>query len=257
MYILQIIMFFSIVFLVILGFSRNKKIFILSFFLLSVYFFLGIENAFRQGFAIVFLLFFIIYLLKGKYFFALLYLLIAESLHLSSFVFAVIIFFCWYIFKYLYHTNQPYYNLSKYKFFLFTFVILLVLYIFVLILEPYVIVFATRNNDRLSGILKPLLILLTFIISSYFWIGKSFMHRSDLFFLYLRSVFFGLFFAFSLINGGIEIASRILLFYFALEIFLSAQMFQYRTRQKVGSVFILLSYSFAINVFELLAQSEW
>ena len=114
-----------------------------------------------------------------------------------------------------------------------------------------------RNNDRNFGVVKVISIGFIFVLSSYFY-SKSLFDKLDYFIYLLRGIFFSLFVGSNIAGGmvGIELASRMLFFYFALEIILAIRKFNDGFSCKIGSVIILLSYGIAINVYTLLEQVE-
>jgi len=247
---LYLFQFFEFLFFLYLVKIFYKKSFLGSLLIgvLSLSFFLGLENVYRQGVASIFILIGSYFLIESKIYFIVFYI-IAQLFHYSSIFFELIILFIFFLKK----SKFPF-SCIKINFLKYIFVIMLFTLLFYFLIKFFYTYFPiSRNNDRDFGLLKVGTVGIIYFLSSYFF-SKSLLNGISYFLFIIRGVFFSIFIASSLVGGaiGIELASRILFFYFWIEAVLAIREFFNGKNSRLGSIIILLSYGLAINVYILL-----
>lgn len=236
-------------------YSLNKNSFLYSviFLLGSVYLFLGVENGYRQGVSVMFILLFVYFFVQKVYIKSFLFALLAQSFHYSSIFFIIILLLSFFIIN----KKQENYRISDISFFLKIVFISLVTFIMLKLLSNYFPI--SRNNDRNLGLVKVVIIGFVFAYTSYFYIKRLLFDRLTFVIFWYRAVFFSIFVASAILGGhvGEELSSRILFFYFALEAILILRVFSLKSlKLKLINLSVFLFYGIAINVHILLTQVE-
>ncbi|MDA9213982.1 EpsG family protein [Bacteroidia bacterium] len=206
----------------------EKDIAVVLFWLYSSFFFLSVNNVIRQGIGMIFLYQAYTYVKGRRWLMALVLVALAQGFHSSSLYFAGIIL-GFEVCNNLYQKNGRFYR---------TIYIagICLVFIFLDIYEIYSL--PIRNNERFSGVLKPIL------VSGYFFITTKHSRSSD--FNLIRQLFYYLFMFFSLYPSGVEMASRVLLYFYMLDVIIVSK---YSTRNRHVYLFILYSMmNIAIHV---------
>lgn len=246
--------------------KENRKsiedIYIISFIILShIFFFLGIENVVRQGLATIFIGYSIFYFIEKKYIMFLVFSLLAQGFHKSSIMFIMIsILSIWLIDKII--SRRKLFVKSKNMLFKIKslnfwgiFYIALFGSLLLINLFPDYLISASRNNDRMGGLLKPFILGILFYVSSFIWFKNHYFSKYEYIFLYLRNIIFAVYLAYSfLLQHGIEMASRVFIFYLFLEMILMLLMYKKNIYGKIGTIFLLVADAFAINIYTLLTD---
>jgi hypothetical protein len=214
----------------------------------SPYFFLGYHNVLRQGLSSSIILASILFLMNKKYIHSILLFFLAQSLHFSSFIFFFI--------SLIVLLFSKYHKFIKYNFFSYIFLTILLISSFYFIFDhySYLLKYAQRNNDRFVGYIKPIVILITYLIVSLFYLkcNSNFVLN---YIFNLRFAFYTMFFAFSFNLLLVEVASRILFFCFLLDLHLIIFTFKNGSLfNRYGSILSLLLYGFASNILTLLNE---
>jgi len=232
----------------------DKRVsYILAFF--SVAFTLGVNNALRQYMASLIVFISIWFFLNNKFILSLLIFCFAPMIHLSSSMFYFLIIVILLFSKRAYFARRKLtlsFSLINSLFF-FISLILIILLPVIVSYTPYAS-YLDRNivEGRVDFTLKYLPILLSFVISEYFF-GK--IKKEDYIFSQLRIIrtFFIVFmFFFIFFNSLNELASRVLSFYFTLEMIVLS--LAYVKGYKTGAIIINLSYAFAINAINVIGR---
>jgi len=232
----------------------DKRVsYILAFF--SVAFTLGVNNALRQYMASLIVFISIWFFLNNKFILSLLIFCFAPMIHLSSSMFYFLIIVILLFSKRAYFARRKLtlsFSLINSLFF-FISLILIILLPVIVSYTPYAS-YLDRNivEGRVDFTLKYLPILLSFVISEYFF-GK--IKKEDYIFSQLRIIrtFFIVFmFFFIFFNSLNELASRVLGFYFTLEMIVLS--LSYVKGYKTGAIIINLSYAFAINAINVIGR---
>jgi len=254
--IILVILFFSLTLQIERRQNFQNRFFYLLFIVSSVVFTLGVNNILRQAYASVFLLWSFYFLNKKKYLLSFLIATIALLFHKSSILF--FLFICE-----SYFLMIIYYRGLKNKYF--SFGVLIVLQIFLIlcgVIALYILVHSgfyseyanndmgVANGSRILLSFKVLLLSLVFFISEYF-IGNY--HRVNNYFekiRFLRLSFLILLFFLAFDQNLNELGSRVMFFYFAVELIFLIKAWELNYRKSV--LIILLSYGFALNALNVL-----
>lgn len=235
----------------------------------SVAFYLGVNNAIRQGFSSILLMWCFYFFSKKKLLRSFLFLLLAQGFHNSS-----ILFYSFFIIVYtcsiLRQDSIHVFNLFKlriHKTFSTDFIkIILIPFILILsIFTLYYLIFQIGffmsygdmilTIDRTPAYLKILPIIAIFAITE-FYLGK-YKHTSKAdFFNILRLLRWSLvlLMLFLLHNRGFdELISRILYFFMCIDCTILVHAWNTKKHRKVV-VFTLLSYAFATNVWNIISR---
>lgn len=239
----------------------NKFIsFIFAFF--SVAFTLGVNNVLRQYLASLIVFIAIWFFLNNKIIYSLIIFAFAPFIHLSSSMFYFLVIFIIYFAKKKYFLKEKHplsllgfsLNINLVRLLFLTISIVLIILLPIIISYTYYSSYLNRNliEGRMDFTIKYLPILLIFLLSEYFF-GK--IKKEDYVFSQLRIVrtFFIIFmFMFIFFNSLNEMASRILSFYFTLEMFILS--LSYVKGYRKGALIINLSYAFAINAINVIGK---
>ena len=198
----------------------EKDIAVVLFWLYSSFFFLSVNNVIRQGIGMIFLYQAYAYVKDKRWLMALVLVGVAQGFHSSSVYFMGIILG----FEVCNHMCQK--NGRFYKTLYFAGICLV--FIFLDLYDIYSL--PVRNNQRFSGVLKPIL------ISVYFFMTVR--HSMSIDFGSMRQLFYYLFMFFSLYPGGVEMASRVLLYFYMLDVIIVSS---YSARN--GHVYLFILYS--------------
>lgn len=246
------------------SYKNNVNKFIsLIFAFFSVAFTLGVNNGLRQYMASLIVFIAIWFFLNNKILYSLITFAFAPFIHLSSAMFYILIIFIIYFAKKRYFSSkkQPSsrldlsFNINLVRLlFLIISIVIIVLLPVIVSYTPY---YGYLNEDHTGGsrvdfTIKYLPILLIFLLSEYYF-GK--IKKEDYIFSQLRIVrtFFIIFmFMFIFFNSLNEMASRILSFYFTLEMFILS--LAYVKGYGKGALIINLSYAFAINAINVIGK---
>lgn len=250
--------FLSLLFFSLVSFVNNKNKFVaLVLISSSLAFTLAVNNNLRQGIASVLLLYSIITLLEKRY---ILYLLLTGSafmFHKSSILFSLIIFMNVMIFHYVYSANMLFgRKISIGVFFAFSIIASLVGIIFLVLLlhngfySAYLTKDFTDQPDRYLLSIKIIPVLFVFIASEYLMKGMRQYPSGLQVFRVIRGALIILMLIMSFIGGFDEIGSRVLYFYFAVE--LGLILLLYNSSSYYSVILILLSYTFAFNAWSIL-----
>lgn len=232
----------------------DKRIsFIFAFF--SVAFTLGVNNGLRQYMASLIVFISLWFFLNNKIILSLLVFCFAPFIHLSSSMFYFLIIVILLFSKRVYFARGKLtlsFSLLNSLFFFISLILIILLPILVSH-TPYAS-YLDRNivEGRVDFTIKYFPILLSFVISEYFF-GK--IKKEDYIFSQLRIIrtFFIVFmFFFIFFNSLNELASRVLGFYFTLEMIVLS--LAYVKGYKTGAIIINLSYAFAINAINVIGR---
>lgn len=239
----------------------DKRVsYILAFF--SVAFTLGVNNGLRQYMASLIVFISIWFFLNNKFILSLLIFCFAPMIHLSSSMFYFLVIAIIYVSKKLFFSKKRrtlsilsfnlHINLLKTLIFISSIILILLLPVIVSY-TPYAS-YLNRNivEGRIDFTLKYIPILFVFLLSEYFF-GK--IKKEDYIFSQLRIIrtFFIVFmFFFIFFNSLNELASRVLAFYFSLEMIVLS--LAYVKGYKTGAIVINLSYAFAINAINVIGR---
>jgi hypothetical protein len=243
---------------------KNKvdKCISLIFAFFSTAFTLGVNNGLRQYMASLLVFIAIWFFLNNKVIYSFIIFAFAPFIHLSSAMFYFLIIFIIYFAKkkYFFEKKEPTSRLELSFSINLVRLLFLSISVVLIILLPIIISntrYATYLNfniteGRVDFTIKYLPILLIFLLSEYFF-GK--IKKEDYIFSQLRIVrtFFIIFmFMFIFFNSLNEMASRILGFYFTLEMFILS--LSYVKGYRKGALIINLSYAFAINAINVIGK---
>lgn len=243
----QILLAANIIYLT--RFFKNRLV-SLSLILLSVFFYLSVNNALRQGFASLFLLLSIIQLLEQKTLKSMLFGLIASFFHFSSPFFILGIFYVFMLDKKI--LRHKAFNFKVLFLLLSTIISILILKQLIL-LTPYAHYLdqdLSSNLARTPLALKLIPISVITLISEYFMSKYKGTDKINMIRLQ-RYLFLGLAVSASIVGGLDELGSRIIFFVYAIELLLVLHLSNFKKLRPV--VFIMLSYSFAFNVWNIIS----
>ena len=213
-----IILAFLISVAVFLRSRKNEALLVICIALTSGFVFLATQNALRQGVAAGALVLSFYFINNKKKVPGLIALLIAQSFHFSSIAF----FMVFLISNVSLIALNRIINIRKlYITCVVALFVSVVTYLMSTLFFEYVYI-AGRNNDRFVGYLKPLMVLLYFMVTTLLFNrlertehGLTFDPSN----YYYRLIFYGLFFGLSVNIVLVEVASRILFFCYALDLF--------------------------------------
>lgn len=239
--------------------KRKDFLLIISVFLLTVHSFLAVQNGLRQGFASALIVIAYYCLNKKMIYSSLIFCVFSQLMHWSSLFFilviSVLVIFRSQIDFFIFRKQlRPGKSIGIKRFLRLLLITFMVTSFSLLLLNGYPDFFsrAARNNSRFVGLTKMFPILLIFFISTFYWLCSKLNDLSKNFLL-LRSVMLAIFCSLTII-GMIEVASRVLFFYFLIEAILAVSFITGSQNQRIGSAIVLLSYSGAINVIELMGN---
>lgn len=242
--------------------NKVNKFISVIFAFFSVAFTLGVNNGLRQYMASLIVFIAIWFFLNNKILYSLITFAFAPFIHLSSYMFYILIIFIIYFAKKRYFFKKKRssslldlslnINLVRLLFLIISIVLIILLPI--ILSYTFYSGYLNRNitEGRMDFTIKYLPILLVFLLSEYYF-GK--LKKEDYIFSQLRIVrtFFIIFmFMFIFFNSLNEMASRILGFYFTLEMFILS--LSYVKGYKKGALIINLSYAFAINAINIIGR---
>jgi hypothetical protein len=222
----------------------------------SLMFTLSVNNGLRQGIAIVFIIYSIFSLLNSRYFLFLFLSLVAFGFHESSILFSLLVMIIFVIFEYGYMKRGSYRSISSSTFILIIFLLAafgLVL-LDVLMLSGFYSEYTDRvitfENGRVPLYIKIFPLMFIFLISEYFCGRYSRVAPQLTLFRFLR-LFVILMVSMLAFNRGFdEMGSRVLMFYFGVELLFSILAFEQGKNK--SAVIILVGYAFAINAWRIL-----
>ncbi|ABX31654.1 hypothetical protein Pmob_0931 [Petrotoga mobilis SJ95] len=244
--------------------SKNKvnKCISLIFAFFSTAFTLGVNNGLRQYMASLIVFIAIWFFLNNKIIYSLIIFAFAPFIHLSSSMFYFLVIFIIYFAKkrYFFKEKHPLsllgfsLNINLVRLLFLSISIVLIILLPIIISYTYYATYLNFNitEGRIDFTIKYLPILLIFLLSEYYF-GK--IKKEDYIFSQLRIVraFFIIFmFMFIFFNTWNEMASRILSFYFTLEMFILS--LSYVKGYRRGALIINLSYAFAINAINVIGK---
>ena len=253
-------LFFIQVLLAILFFSLTKKtdktIINISFVISSVAFILGVNNVIRQAFSSVFLIYSLFFLIEKKYLFSILVLIIAVLFHKSAILFYFFIFFSYFSYKFYLKIKikKRLLPLGIYILFIFLCMVICVEVLWIILNSGFYEEYMNRNmainNIRTILFIKVLALVLVFIVSEK--LIKISYKRYNLLniFRIQRMNLLILLLILSLNPGFNELGSRIMYFYYMIEMMLLIYLYQFKQKRAVVS--ILFFYAFALNAMNIL-----
>ncbi len=236
-------------------FFKNDRLLILSVLLSSVAVMLAVNNNLRQGTASILILVALLLYLKGYKKTSILLGLSATGFHLSTPFFLATIVGLGKIFKSMHPVYFSRKRLLMIRFYIVGFFLaILAGSLFTLILDysryfNYSGVIMTQGNERTPLALKVWLVFFALVVSEFILKLRSIDHDVDLL-RFLRFSILSLVGVLSFSPNFDEIGSRILYFYFVLEMGLLALLIS--RRLYTTAFVIILSYAFATNVWNIL-----
>ncbi len=238
-------------FIVTIFFFKRNKLLLLCVITSSVFFFLSIANNLRQGFATLFMIYGILLLFRKRYFIACVVFFLSPFLHYSSFFFIGILLSLGFLLRKLYHKR----TLGTIYFI--TSIMALVSFILFKSLLPlmqyadYYGRILTLNNERTVLWLKLIPVGGIYIfLEVYFFRFKKINWKVD--FVRLNRTFLIIFLTLLALSPTFdEIGSRILFFYFGIELLFQLKLIEINKFQPV--FLITLAYTFAFNVWNIIS----
>ena len=227
--------------------------YILAFF--SVAFTLGVNNALRQFMASLIIFISIWEFLNHRKVLSFFVFLFTPFIHFSSVMFYLLAIVILTISERYYFSEEKLtfsMNLVRFLFFILSIAGIIALPIFISH-TPYAVYLGMNiSSGRTDFTLKYLLVLFSFLISEFFFgeIDKDEYIFSQL--RILRMFFIILMFVLSFFNSMNEMSSRILAFYFTLDMIVLS--LSYVKGYKTGAFIINLSYAFAINAINVIGR---
>lgn len=255
-YIIQGLVFFLTLKVFIKLFRTKDFLIFIVVMLLSVYPFLAVNNVIRQGLSSCFILFGYIYLCDKRWVAFIINSMFATFLHWSAPIF-ISVFLGYHYFSpvikgFILKPRNYLLLRQSTNIRVVSFVVLVVISVAILVaIFPQITSVISRNSDRYAGILKILSVTVVFYISNSLIHKKIAPKLIDIY--SLRIIFFSLFSAFSLLAYP-ELAARILFFYFFIEMLFIASCLRLGSYSRFSAIVILLSYSFAFNVLQLITN---
>lgn len=225
----------------------------------SVAFTLAVNNVLRQGFASIFIMISFYQFLDGKKVTFILFAVLSVLFHLSAPFFIAYMLFIYYLSQSLYEGHLAKVELLKFSSGVNSIVLFLIpIAAISLILVATQFIFsgylsmnlATGESERTTAIVKTLFVAIVFIVSE--WSFGRYGSELDKFTVlrFARLAFISLVFWMSLNPQLNELASRILYFYFVVEMFVI--LHAYQRAKYPGVVLTLISYGFALNAINIL-----
>lgn len=245
--------------------SERSNLVVLAYVLLSTAFYLGSQNVIRQAIASVLILWSLHAYINKKYFVFLILAAVAQSFHFSSILFSAASVIGLESIKYIipvaasggyseYDLRFTFRSPGAIKILVGTIILVSMILIFVT-LFPDVLYIANRNNQRFEGFWKVSAIAILFFSTGYFW-SKGRLDYTTLALVRIRILMFSIFVGLSIFPHLIEVASRVLYFYFVIEAvcglrFLSGNS---SSKQRLGTILLLVVYGVSLNVLTLVGQ---
>lgn len=243
----QVFLFFLIISLVF--YFKKNRVMLLSVVLCSVFTYLSVNNALRQGMASAFLLYSFLFILEKKYFVFFAFSMFAFFSHSSS-----ILFSCLIIMIFLY--GLIFYNRLSYFLHLFFLLLLGVCAAIILVnivqyteYSSYFGKSLTEGNERTPLRMKVIPIFMIFMVSEYLLRGVKINKSVDVV-RFLRCFFIFFIFSCGFLSGLDEIGARLLFFYFGIEMLFMMVLVDVNRFRSLFS--IIISYSFAFNVWNVI-----
>jgi hypothetical protein len=222
----------------------------------SVAFSLGVNNDIRQAYASIFLIYSLLLFFEKKHIYSIILVFLAMTFHKSS-----ILFYIFSIYGYLNYIlylrvkiNNRSISFSIYLLSSFFIIFLGIFFLWFLLNNGFYKGYKEMNMTVDSG--RTLLSIKVFSISVVFLMSELFtkINYKNLnylnFFRVLRISFLILLFYLSFRQGFNELGSRVMYFYYIIEMMLLLYLFKYN--QKKAVVSILFFYGFALNVLNII-----
>lgn len=238
-------------------FFRNQKLLILAIILSSVAFMLAVNNNLRQGTASLIILLSIISYIEGNKKLSIILLISSIGFHYSSIYFLLITISFGLVFKFESSLSYRYRDIKFNMIFIYILSAIIALSFSFFILEftkftyfsSYESMNLSNNNHRTKLTEKALIITILSIIVELFLKFRKINYKIDLF-RFFKICFIFIILAISFFDAFDEIGSRILFFYFIIELGLLIYLVNFKFYNT--TVLILLSYMFAFNVINIL-----
>lgn len=240
-------------------FTKDRNlIFLLVLIIGSIFFTLGVNNAIRQCFAGSFLILALVYTSEKKYFISLLFTFFAFMFHFSSIFLSVIMYIMWFMIIIMNKTN------IQINSFILRFIALL-FFTVISIISYYTLYqladFAGYSNyfgrsigvggegTRTGIVSKVVSVFFYFCLSET--LIKSIAFKNNLFrFIFLLRYFFIAFLVVLAIFQENELGSRILYYYFLIE--LLSMICLFKLKHNLPGIVIFLFYGFALNAWNII-----
>lgn len=238
--------------------KRNSVLYVFIIVIMSVSFTLGVNNGLRQALSGIIALCSLLFLVEKRYIFSLLLALLAIFFHGSGIFFIALTFVLFFILKlFFFHNNLK----IKFTPFLIVFSVTVLGVICGFLLKEFISysdayfnysnkVLVFEGNERFLLYIKVLPILVIFLISE-FLAGRYSVQRIHLSTMrLLRVLFLSIVITLSFFAQLDELGSRILYYYFLIE--MAVIIFYWLHQHKFAAVFIIFSYSLALNAIHIL-----
>ena len=256
MYIVQHVVMITILITgLIISNQRNHRLIIVAIVMASGFTFLATQNALRQGIAAPLIILSYYYIINKKPLIATSLFVTAQAFHFSSFIFVAVLIFN----KASLRIFRSKFDINSLGFGIFLFVgITSTVGLISYILFDYLYI-AGRNNERFSGYAKPIIIFLYFIVTTFlfFKLEKNNRYENDnLSLLNQRLIFYSIFFGLSANTLLVEVASRVLFFCYAIDLFYLLRFEikrKYTTQLKIW-IFINIVWALNPSIYGLLIQ---
>jgi len=244
---IQIILFVLIMFVAV--FFRQKIIICALLAVLSVFLFMATNNVLRQGFSVVLLLYSMIFLLKKHYIISLAFVMMALLFHKSAIFFIIITYFI-----YVAHRLFGVLRLNYISHVIVIFLGILLSFGLSLLLvytsySNYYDITFFDGSYRVDLHLKIIPIAVLMMLIDYIMLRRA-GEQEICYLKALRLLIVSLLVGLSVIGNFDEIGSRILFFYFGVELLYMMYLINFNRYRPV--VAILFSYTFAFNVWNVL-----
>ena len=217
--------------------------------------FLATQNVLRQGFAAPLILLSHYLFATRKYTIGTLLIGVSQIFHFSSILFIILINANDKFLKYL---SKKLNIMSNAFSILYIASIICCVAILSYFFFDYIYI-AGRNNERFSGYLKPIMVFFYFAITTYLFkrLEKNETNMSGRYHLFHhRILFFSIFFGFSINPILVEVASRILLFCYSIDLYYLLTFKLLRNNGRQLKIWILMNLTWAFNpsIYGLLVQ---
>ena len=246
----------------IIFFFKENRFLILAVLLSSVAMMLGVHNNLRQGTASIWILLGIISFIEGKKKIGVLSILISTGFHSSSYLFIILISTLGIMYKYFVPKNPLNRHIRIFYAYSICIVLSLVyLFMFSMVINLplaqsgridwsiYIGMDLVANDpDRVNHQLKILILFLFWLSTEFLLKARSIDFQLD-FIRYLRQFFIMFVVSLSFFPQFNEVGNRILYLYYIMEMGMLCYLIDRRIY--VLTVFILLSYTFAFNVWTI------
>jgi hypothetical protein len=239
--------------------KKEPLIYTILLIIMSVAFTLGINNGLRQGLSGLLALFFLFFLIEKKYFLALLFSLPTILIHGSGIYFLTLILLLYVFLKlFFFHSYiriRLSFGLTLASIYIFGIICGLLLSELISFSDVYSQyankVLLVEGSERLSLPLKLIPIIGIYLISEVIGSKYSVENEHITSIRFLRALFLSLTVTLAFFNGLDELGARMLYYYFLIE--LAAIIFFWINQNKNAAVFIIFTYTFAINSIHVLA----